>query len=93
MVTKWNGSAWVAMGSGLHGVGVYSLAVYQNQLYAGGFFDTVYTPGNGIAKWTGSAWTALGTGANKGVFGVPGYRVRAMKTFGGKLYVGGTFTT
>ncbi|MEP7170871.1 MAG: hypothetical protein ABI855_15995, partial [Bacteroidota bacterium] len=93
MVTKWNGSAWVPMGSGLHGVGVYSLAVYQNQLYAGGFFDTVYTPGNGIAKWTGSAWAAVGSGANKGVFGIPGYRVRAMKTFGGMLYVGGTFAT
>ncbi|HKR07418.1 MAG TPA: T9SS type A sorting domain-containing protein [Bacteroidia bacterium] len=93
MVTKWNGSAWVALDDGVRGVGVYSLAVYQNELYAGGFFDTVYNAGNGIVKWNGSAWVALGPGQNKGVFGAPGYRVRAMKAFGGNLYVGGTFAT
>ena len=93
MVTKWNGSSWVALGNGLHGISVNSLCAYQSQLYAGGFFDTVYTPGNAIAKWNGSTWVALGSGANKGVFGSPGYNVKVMKVFGSNLYVGGTFTT
>jgi hypothetical protein len=93
MVTKWNGSSWVAVGNGVRGVSVYALTVYQNELYAGGFFDTVYNAGNGIVKWNGSSWVALGPGVNKGVSGVPGYRVKAMRVFGNKLYVGGTFTT
>jgi len=93
MVGKWNGSAWVPLDNGVRGVGVYSLAVYQNELYAGGFFDTVYNPGKAIVKWNGTTWVALGTGQNNGVFGAPGYKVKAMKAFGGKLYVGGTFAT
>ncbi len=93
MVTKWNGTSWAALDNGVRGAGVYSLTVYNNELYAGGFFDTVFNAGNGIVKWNGSTWVALGTGVNKGVSGAPGYRVRAMKAFGGNLYVGGTFTT
>ncbi|MEO5571417.1 MAG: T9SS type A sorting domain-containing protein [Bacteroidia bacterium] len=95
MVAKWNGSSWDSLNTGVRGSGVYSLAVYNSELYAGGFFDTTlnFNQGRGIVKWNGTSWVAINGVFASGVAGAAGFRVRAMKTFGGKLYVGGTFTT
>jgi hypothetical protein len=96
-VAKWNGSTWSNLANGIRGAGdaVYALAVYQGELYAGGFFDTLTSlnVGRGIEKWNGSAWVPLGGVVGNGVAGAPGFRVRAMIVFNSKLYVGGTFTT
>src|SRR5207249_3458818 len=73
-VTKWNGSSWSALGSGI-GSGVYgdyskvyALAMSGNDLYAGGDFTSAGgNPATNIAKWDGSNWSALGLGMGDSV--------------------------
>ena len=62
-IAKWDGGAWVPLGSGMDGR-VLALAVFDDgtgpALYAGGGFSNaggVAAPG--IAKWDGSSWAAL----------------------------------
>lgn len=67
-VTKWNGSTWSALGTGVNALnanGAINMLVLDNfgNLYAGGSF----TNANGVyyvAKWDGSTWRELGTGVN-----------------------------
>ncbi len=67
-IAEWNGSTWSAVGSGVTDTAkntavINSLAVYNGELYAGGYFDTAGGVAvNGIAKWNGSSWSAVGTG-------------------------------
>lgn len=82
-VAKWDGTNWSALGSGLM-ISVYSyvhtLCVYNNELYAGGYFSS---PINNIAKWDGTSWLALGSGVNN--------MVASLKVYNNELYVGGHF--
>ncbi len=79
------GQSWVALGDGVDGP-VYCLAVYKNQLYAGGRFATADgTPASNIARWDGEAWYPLGSGTNGAV--------RALFVHDGQLYAGGDFTS
>jgi trimeric autotransporter adhesin len=91
--------AWVP-GFGPQGLNstVYAVAVYQDQLYAGGDF-TEWAGGAavGIGRWDGSAWQPLGGGLRG--FRVPWpfhepprITVRALTEFNGELIVGGTFS-
>jgi hypothetical protein len=48
-VARYDGKQWHSM----TGAGGYSLAVHQNELYAGGV--------GGVRRWTGSGWTSVGT--------------------------------
>lgn len=103
-VAAWNGSVWSAVGNGLNSISdkngtklsVRAFAVYNNELYAGGHFDSadnVYA--SGIAKWNGTAWTAVGGG-------IAGYThdgsdslragIYAMAVYNNELYVAGNFT-
>lgn len=73
-IAKWNGSSWVALGTGLQNtfntpvgtlylVGtVFTMSVdSSNNVYAGGIFTSAGDVANtsGIAKWNGSAWSSL----------------------------------
>jgi hypothetical protein len=101
-LAKWNGSAWVQVGSGVgpetdssdaHDGVFTALAAVGGTLYAGGHFSRVDgVAARSIAAWNGSAWSALGAGVSTDDFGttVPG-DVAAIVPAGGKLYVGGTF--
>ena len=68
-IARWDGSGWHPVGEGF-GVSDYldiarvkALAVFNGELYAGGFIDSVGgAPVNGIARWDGSTWSALGDG-------------------------------
>jgi hypothetical protein len=104
-VAAWNGSNWSAMGSGLNSISdkngtkysVRAFAVYKNELYAGGHFDSagnVYA--SGIAKWNGTAWTAVGGGiAGYTYDGSDSLRagIYAMAVYNNELYVAGNFTS
>ena len=86
-VACWDGTNWLALGSGVNGYGsVYSLvADGAGNIYAGGTFTNVGgTAANFVAKWNGSSWSALGSGLGSNV------SVLALdKT--GNLYAGGLF--
>lgn len=68
-IARWKGGQWSALGSGVSGGAVYSLADFDDEsgggaaVHAGGSFEiaggeTV----NYVAKWDGSQWSALGVG-------------------------------
>lgn len=81
-VATWNGSAWSVLGT-VAGT-VNTMAVFNGDLFVGGFFTSVGgVPANNLARWNGASW------ANPGG-GVVG-EVRAMVVFG-SLYVGGFLT-
>ncbi len=100
-VAKFNTSTntWSGLGaSGGNGVNstVNALAVNGSDLFVGGLFTTANLGGtnaatNRIAKLNTSTnnWSALGTGGGNGLDN----GVSALLVNGGKLYLGGTFTT
>jgi hypothetical protein len=88
-IAEWNGSSWLALGSGLNNYltyGVTTLAVSGGTLFAGGDFTTAEgSQANNIAQWNGSTWSSLGSGMNS--------EVDALAVSDGTLYAGGAFTT
>ena len=83
-IAQWNGSSWLALGSGMNN-SVEALAVSGTNLYAGGQFTTAGgVPANYIAQWNGASWSALGSGMD--------YIVWALLVSGTNLYAGGSFT-
>lgn len=86
-IAKWNGTAWLPLGTGLDGIG-RALAIDQSgSVYVGGDFHNA----NGvacahIAKWNGKTFEPLGEGMNAEVWCL---------TFNkyGQLYAGGLFTS
>lgn len=93
-IARWNGTQWSSLGSGIQlpvagDKGVYALAVYNGQLYAGGTFIaaggiTTF----GIARWNGSAWSTVGTG-----LGAPSEWIDTLTVHIGELVIGGNFTS
>ncbi len=77
-IAAWNGSSWTALGPGINKKiyggfynGINAMAVFNNELYVGGSFDTAGgMPVNGIAKWDGTSWTSVGGGIT-GYISVP----------------------
>ncbi len=79
-------SNWSKVGIGdLNGT-VRALAVYNGELYAGGYF-TFGPQANSsyLARLVNNSWQPVGTGVNGPVL--------ALKVYAGQLYVGGEFTT
>lgn len=94
-IARWNGTTWQPLGLGLSVLGgdadVRALAVYNNELYATGTFETADgLVANGIARWNGAQWAACGTGL--GAFG-PGLvgSGQSLRVVGSELLVGGDF--
>lgn len=84
-LVAWNDSAWTALGSGLQGTAVYSLAVFADKLAVGGLLTSAGgVIVSNIATWDGSAWAALGSGLDGAVF--------ALTVWNGQLVAGGQFT-
>jgi len=87
-IAKWNGTAWSALGTGMNGSSVTTIAIDgSGNVYAGGYFTSAGgVSANRIAKWNGSAWSSLGTGMNNSVY--------ALAIDGsGNVYAGGDFTS
>jgi hypothetical protein len=69
--------------------GVYALAVYQGELYAGGYFEEAGgTDVQSIARWDGTKWYPLADG---GVAGGKYPSVFCMTVYNDVLVVGGNF--
>jgi hypothetical protein len=83
-VKMWTGSSWQNVGAGFNSY-VNALAVYNNNLYAGGgFFTNGSSPDTCIAEWNGSSWTALGAGVYGGV--------NALAVYNGNLIAAGSIS-
>lgn len=83
-IKEWNGTSWQCLGDST--APVYGLYVYNNQLYATGFFDSIGgIAASRIAIWNGTNWSAVdttrwyGSGATCCMF------------YNGDLYMGGAF--
>ena len=88
-IAKWNGSNWSSVGRGVRQSYYYSqinsMAVYNNELYVTGDFDSAGTvAAKNIAKWNGTSWSAV----DRGIKGSSGH---SLLVFNNKLYVGGSF--
>jgi hypothetical protein len=91
-VARWDGAGWHSLAGGMTGSGypevpVAALAVFNNELIAGGLFTAAGgTPAAGIARWDGTEWAAM-EGENAG-----GPRqVHSLAVYSGQLMVGGSF--
>ncbi|MBL8748566.1 MAG: hypothetical protein JNK78_05355 [Planctomycetes bacterium] len=95
-IARWDGASFHPMGQGLVEIGgdaeVRSLAVFNNELYVAGRFDTAGgLPAPGIARWNGTNWSPCGSGlANPPAQQGEGY---ALLVRGTELWVGGEFTS
>jgi hypothetical protein len=97
-IAQWNGSSWLPVGGGVSG-GFYpvttcvsALMIYNNELIAGGDFNTAGGVDTGcIARWDGSLWQQLGSGmTGTGMLG--GWPVvNALTVYNGELIAGGRF--
>jgi hypothetical protein len=89
-IARWDGASWSALGSGADNA-VWALTVHDGDLVAGGDFTTAGgLPAVGLARWDGSGWHAI-----PGSPQAPGrgsFSNRALASFNGDLFVGGSFT-
>jgi hypothetical protein len=82
-LARWNGSSWSAVGGTFSGQ-VHALEIHNNQLVIAGTFTNANGSQNVVA-WDGNAFSTFGTIGTNGL-------VRALASFGGRLYAGGLFT-
>lgn len=89
-IARWDGAAWVTMGSGTPGVngGISAMTVLPSgELMVGGAFSSAGgAPASRVAKWNGSAWSALGAGVSG-----PVYTLEPLSD--GSVAVGGLFSS
>src|SRR6185295_7579299 len=88
-IAKWNGTSWSSLGQGIGtggGSEVFAIAVWGNDVYAGGFYYDQGTYIAVVAKWNGT-WSVLGSSpGNSVIFGT-------IAVSGQDVYVGGHFTS
>jgi hypothetical protein len=88
-IARWDGATWQSFGTGIGfgaNAGVYTAAVYEGSLYAGGIF-TLSSPSvwSSLARWTGTQWVEVGGASNGAVF--------ALLAHEGRLLAGGIFSS
>lgn len=79
-VARWDGSTWSPLAAGFQYT-VYGLTLANGSLYAVG-------GGGAVARWDGAAWVTVG-----GALAKPDGAVKAVRWCGGKLYIGGVFSS
>lgn len=87
-IAKYNGVSWSAV-SGFpftYSYAIYSLEVYNGELYAGGNFGDSLGNTCNIARWDGSQWHYVGQGFHGGMD-----EVFCMETSQNKLFIAGAF--
>jgi len=99
-IARWDGSGWHAMGGMADGyfttpTVISAITIFGPLVFAGGSFqDASGNPlADAIVYWDGSAWHAVGSdGAGNGPLSANAH-VSAMATVGGRIFIGGTFTS
>ena len=84
-IAQWDGVSWSALGGGLgdrDSDDVHTLATYNGDLFAGGYFTS---PEAYIARWDGVNWNSVGGGVSGSVSN--------LVEFNGELIVGGGFVS
>ncbi|MGB3948845.1 MAG: T9SS type A sorting domain-containing protein [Bacteroidia bacterium] len=89
VVASWNGSQWDSLGAGPSFGGPFAYSVFDNQLYAGGQFNSMAGVPNtyNIARWNGSQW--LSASSSNNVVGT----IKSLITYNNELYAAGNITT
>ena len=92
-VAKWDGAGWSPLGSGIDGLVVSALCVFDDGsgpgLNAGGTFTSAGgIPMLGLARWDGAGWSALGGGLDH----VLALAVHDDGVSGPALFVGGAWS-
>jgi hypothetical protein len=101
-IASWDGSNWSPMNTGLSHTlvaaycpEVMALAVFNNTLYAGGYFNLAgATPLNNLAKWNGVSWIPWTLSMHTPTFvslGLSDLGIHSLYVFNNALYVGGIF--
>lgn len=63
----WDGAGWRVLDGGVFPGAIHAGAEWRNEIYVGGFFDSIGgVPVNGIAKWSGE-WLALPVPPGSGI--------------------------
>lgn len=93
-IARWDGIKWNKVSGGMKGnknfSGIYALAVYNNELYAGGNFDSAGgTACSNIARWNGNEWFPVGTGVTNALSDT--VNITCFTTFESSLVAGGIF--
>ena len=94
-IARYNGTKWSKVGPGLKGdfdsgAGVYSMCIYDGDLYVAGIFDSAGpVPCKNIARWNGSHWFALDEGLNQTI--TDSAKGSALTVYNNELVVGGLF--
>ncbi len=94
---KWNGTTFVPYGTGLKtsagGTGyIFCFAIYNNELYMGGSFDSVSgIKCSNLAKFDGTTFTAVGTSITRGTQGGAVIDLQVDNTYN-QLWVVGQFS-
>lgn len=95
-IAKWDGTNWSSVDSGFYyssGMAtIYSLYVFNGELYAGGCFTSAGSGQiitNRVAKLSGGVWIAVDNGM---VGTANNYAVRCMTEYNNELYAGGSMT-
>jgi trimeric autotransporter adhesin len=79
-IAKWDGTAWMALGSGVD-YGVHALKMIDGELYVGGeFLNAGGIPAARIAKYDGTTWSSMGSGI--------GGSVNDIADYNGDIYAG-----
>jgi hypothetical protein len=87
-IAQWDSGAWKPLNRGVNDA-VYSMEVFNNELYVAGRFTAAFNGSNGIntnglVKWNGSTWTDVSAG---GVVNT----VNDLMIYNNELYAGGSF--
>jgi hypothetical protein len=83
-VAKWNGVAWVAVGTPFSGGSINALASFAGDLWVGGRFSA--GGGANLVRLSGNAWAGFGNGTIE-----MGTQVDSLAVRGDSLLIGGVF--
>lgn len=89
-IVKWDGLNWIPFAGILPDAGVNCFLQNGNDLYVGGYFNTVGgSPMRSVAKWNGTAWSGLGSFPYNATFGTN--KINSLAFYMSDLYACGLF--